>query len=68
MRNLAVLALLALTGCIPEHVLDADWCRSMQAASVSADQRGKSNLSRAMTLHHCDAKLAHDEARRGEHR
>jgi hypothetical protein len=62
MRVLALCSLLLmLASCmprIPDHVLDADWCRSMEAAKAEADGRGRRNLEAAMTRHHCKEKLA----------
>ncbi|WP_337183001.1 hypothetical protein [Shinella sp.] len=61
MRVLALCSLLILASCtprIPEHVLDAEWCRSMEAAKADADERGRRNLSLAMKEHRCEAKLA----------
>lgn len=61
MRLLALSSLLFLASCmprIPEHVLDAEWCRSMEAAKADADERGRHNLSHAMKTHRCEAKLA----------
>ena len=61
MRVLALCSLLMLASCmprIPDHVLDADWCRNMEAAKVEADGRGRRNLETAMTRHHCKEKLA----------
>ncbi|WPE20184.1 hypothetical protein [Shinella zoogloeoides] len=61
MRFLVLCPLLLLASCmphIPEHVLDAEWCRNMEAAKADADERGRRNLSTAMKKHHCEAKLA----------
>ena len=41
-----------------DHVLDADWCRRMDAAKADADLRGRRNLETAMMRHHCKEKLA----------
>ena len=61
MRILALCSLLVLASCmprIPDHVLDADWCRRMDAAKADADLRGRRNLETAMMRHHCKEKLA----------
>lgn len=63
MRRLLIplCALLALSSCmprIPEAVLDAGWCRDMEAAKANADERGRRNLTLAMKKHDCAAKLA----------
>ena len=61
MRVSALCLLLLLASCmphIPEHVLDADWCRRMEAAKAEADAPGRRNLTLAMKKHHCEAKLA----------
>ena len=61
MRVVALCLLLVLASCmprIPDSVLDADWCRSMEAAKADADARGQRNLTAAMKKHNCAAKLA----------
>ncbi len=61
MRVAALCLLLLLASCmphIPEHVLDADWCRRMEAAKMEADAPGRRNLTLAMKKHDCEAKLA----------
>ena len=61
MRILALCCLLIMSSCmprIPEQVLDADWCRDMEAAKAGADARGRRNLTAAMKKHDCAAKLA----------
>lgn len=61
MRVVALCFLLVLASCmprIPEHVLDADWCRRMEAAKADTDPRGRRNLAAAMQKHNCEAKLA----------
>lgn len=55
------LALLFLSSCItriPDEVLDADWCRSMEDALEKADARGRRNLMAAMDRHRCGEKRA----------
>ncbi len=60
MRVVVLCLLLVLSSCmpkIPESVLDADWCRNMEAARADADARGRRNLAAAMQKHDCAAKL-----------
>ncbi len=59
------LALLFLSSCItriPDEVLDANWCRSMEDALEKADARGRRNLTAAMDRHRCGEKLAAAQA------
>ncbi|OOG63601.1 hypothetical protein B0E45_29275 [Sinorhizobium sp. A49] len=55
---IAPLALIAscVTG-ISEDMLDAGWCRRMEAAKADADDKGRRNLTLAMAKHDCGRKL-----------
>lgn len=63
--GVAVLPLASCISHIPEEVLDADWCRQIDAARLSAEGTGRRNLETAMKKHHCAEKLAEAAAREG---
>ena len=51
------LPLIGLTGCIPQHVRDLEWCRNLETAKPLIDERGQANLNIAMTKNKCADKI-----------
>ncbi|MBP1874966.1 hypothetical protein LPJGGPFB_02750 [Ensifer adhaerens] len=52
---------------ISEDMLDAGWCRRMEAAKADTDDKGRRNLSLAMIKHDCERKLR-DAEKKAAHR
>lgn len=52
-----VIPLMGLTGCVPQHVKDVEWCRDLEVAKTLVDARGKANLTTVMAKNECASKL-----------